>query len=116
MIWRCQGTVVKVRDGDTFLADLDLGWHHWQHAPTKGTGYGVIRVLDLWCPELREPGGPQARDYATALLLTTLTVVELESHALDSFGRSLAKVTLPDGRDLATVMIEAGHGTPERRS
>lgn len=113
--WRCQGTVVKIRDGDTFLADLDLGWYHWQKAPAKGGGYGVIRVLDLWCPELNEPGGPQARDYAAELLLSVPpVVVGLESHALDSFGRSLAKVCLPDGRDFATVMVQAGHGTATR--
>lgn len=112
MIWRCQGTVVKVRDGDTFLANLDLGWNHWQMAPDKGTGYGVIRVLDLWCPELGQSGGHGARGQAHVLLSDE--VVTLESHSLDSFGRSLAKVTLPDGRDFATVMIEGGFGTRER--
>jgi endonuclease YncB( thermonuclease family) len=114
VIWRCQGSVVKVRDGDTFLANLDLGWHHWQMAPSKGTGYGVVRVLDLWCPELHEPGGQEAKAYAVSLLPFSGEFVTLESHALDSFGRSLATVTLPDGRDFATAMIEAGHGTKAR--
>lgn len=101
---------MRLRDGDTFLADLDLGWNNWMKAPAKGTGYGVIRVLGLYCPEMREPGGPEALAFAL-MLIPPGTVVTLESTALDSFGRSLAKVTLPDGTDFATTMIAAGHGT-----
>jgi endonuclease YncB( thermonuclease family) len=110
MIWRCQGTIVRFRDGDTFLANLDLGWNNWQMAPSRGTGYGVIRVLNLHCPELNEPGGREAKAFAESLLPPGSLVV-IESTALDSFGRSLADVTLPDGTSFALIMIDAGHGS-----
>jgi endonuclease YncB( thermonuclease family) len=112
-IWRCEGTVVKIRDGDTFLVDLDLGWTVRLKVNDRGTGYGVIRVLNLWCPELNEAGGPQAKVAAQELLPLGSTVT-ITSRELDSFGRSLANVALPDGRDFATVMIAAGHGTAQR--
>src|SRR5262245_10590197 len=102
-IWQCRGTVVRVKDGDTFVADLDLGWTVRLKANDKGTGYGVIRVLDLYCPEMNEPGGPEAKAYAEQLLPVG-TQLTLTSHGLDSFGRSLSKVTLFNGADFAEAM------------
>ena len=111
--WKCKGTVVRVRDGDTFLCDLDLGWTVRLKVNDRGTGYGVVRVLNLWCPELHEDGGKEAKAYAETLLPVG-SVVGILSHELDSFGRSLATVTLPDGTDFAEKMIRMGYGTATR--
>ncbi len=42
-------------------------------------------------------------------LLEQCEEIEVLSRRLDKYGRSQAKVTLPDGRDFAQVMIESGH-------
>ncbi len=95
-----------VHDGDTCIIDLQLGWWVVRHS-------AKIRVLGLWCPELSEPGGAEARDYARELLPvgSRVTVV---SALKPTFDRTLASIRLPGGGDFAGTMIAAGHGTAER--
>ena len=59
-------------------------------------------------PELDTAAGKVARDRARQLLPVGAEVVLL-SHSLDKYGRALAEVTLPDGRDYADVMLAEGH-------
>lgn len=102
-----------VHDGDTIRVKLVLPvWHladEW------------LRVRSLWCPELREPGGPEAREFVCRLLLGKPVWIQTHKRPSDdeesrSFVRLIADVGFdpaPDGtlRDLATVVVGAGHGT-----
>lgn len=100
-------------DGDTVNADVDLGCHvHWQ---------GHIRCAGYNAPEVTGATKP-AGDAATAFVRTLAevgAVVYLDSLAFvasteeDDFGRMLAAVTLADGRDLATLMIDSGNAVPD---
>lgn len=100
--------VIRVIDADTFVALVDYGFR--QH------GEWHLRVLNLWSPELSTPEGVIARTAAMELLpvgtpvivRTRLTRTGTEATTLD---RYLAEVTLPDGRDFASVMVAAGYGT-----
>lgn len=95
-------------DGDTFTADVDRGGRdHW-HVRVRCAGYDA--------PETNGPSRPRG-DAATAYVRALVpmgSVVYLNSLAFepseesDNFGRMLAEVTLPDGRDLAQLMIVAG--------
>lgn len=96
--WVVWATVTRWIDGDTFVADLDLGWNVWRHDAR-------VRLLDIDAPERGRTGFAEARD-AAETLCPVGTVVQLTSHRLDSFGRVLASVTLPDGRDLVSVLRE----------
>ncbi|MFY0407612.1 thermonuclease family protein [Solicola sp. PLA-1-18] len=91
--------VARVSDGDTFR-----------------TGDGErVRVLGIDTPEVggdRGPqcGGAEATRAAERLLDgadVTLTGDPTQAER-DRFGRRLAYVTLPDGRDLARVLLEQG--------
>lgn len=107
-----EGGATGWHDGDTFAADIDLGARvHW---------FGRVRCAGYDAPEVTGPtkvAGLVAKAYASTLAPVG-AVVYLNSLAfhgsagLDSFGRILAHVTLPDGRDLAAAMIEAGQGVP----
>jgi len=105
LTWTVRATVVRVVDGDTFDAELDLGWgirivrgkHH----------LGRIRVLNIDSPELNTPEGKIAKSRAEKLLPVG-TQVWVQSYELDNFGRCLAKVTFEDGRDFATEMTSLG--------
>jgi endonuclease YncB( thermonuclease family) len=95
-------TVVRVIDGDTLEADLDLGWRH--------TWRSSVRLAGLNARELRDPGGPEARDHL-ARLLPPGTQVVLRSIELDKFGRSLA--TVWEGKtNINRLLLEEGWAAP----
>ncbi len=48
----------EVHDGDTMLFLIDRGLHDYASE--------WIRLLDVWCPELSQPGGNKATDDAEA--------------------------------------------------
>lgn len=73
-----------------------------------------IRFLGLNAPELRDPGGLEARDYLAALLPQG-SLVWVVSHRLegareqDNFARVLATVELMDGKDVGVLLVDSGH-------
>lgn len=110
-----EGPVLRVTDGDTFVMEyLDLGWGVKIHPVDDGEpGHCAIRVTlpdEGWfdTPEKTDKvRWSLATEYAKSLL-TVGSWVKIKSYGF-SVGRTLASVTLADGRDLATTMIEAGH-------
>lgn len=85
------GDVTRIVDGDTFYM----------------TGQEVrVRIWGLAAPERGDPDGPEATR-ALADLITGQTL-GCELHDTDRYGRPVAQCFLPDGRDIAAVMIEGG--------
>lgn len=102
-IWNVPGYVVRVVDGDTIVADLDLGWKMWkkdQH----------IRLLGINAPEMNLAEGKEAKAYLQAFLSPNDRII-VASHSIDSFGRVLGDVTLCnfDATNLSHLMVESGH-------
>ena len=85
--------VVSVHDGDTFTALCN----------DKSVR---IRVSSIDAPELDQTWGPASRNFAAELLREGH--VELERIDRDRYGRTVAKVQMSDGRDLAREMVRAG--------
>lgn len=90
-------TVTHVADGDT--VDLSDGRR--------------VRVLGIDTPETTDPvecWGPEATEFArTTLLDKPVTVTgDPSQDALDRYGRTLAYLTLDDGRDYSTEAAEVG--------
>lgn len=102
--WTVPATVVRVHDGDTLVADLDLGWHVTLQAQS-------IRLARINAPELSTPSGKAALAFIDTLLGPGDHVTVL-SHELDKYGRVLGEVSLADGRNLSDVMVAAGHAVP----
>jgi endonuclease YncB( thermonuclease family) len=103
------GTVVSVHDGDTLTVEARI----WPGVVARD----AVRVQGLDTPELRGkcPAERQAAQQAkelTARLAPTGGPVTLQVKGRDKYGRLLARVVLPDGRDLAAVLIEAGLARP----
>lgn len=105
--------VIKVVDGDTFHADLDIGWGIVLR-PRGGPepGMGTVRVVfpdgsPYDAPEVSTPRGMLARD-TMRLMAPVGSVLEVVSLKLDAFGRTLGSVTLLDGSDWATEMTRLG--------
>lgn len=109
------GLVDRITDGDTFVMQyLDLGWGCRIYPIDKGEpGYCAIRVC---LPEGGWFDAPEKKDkirskaavgYASQILKKDMEIY-LISYGF-SLGRTVASVTLPDGSDFATLMIQAGH-------
>jgi len=87
------GKVVGVHDGDTFSVLHD------------GKGEKV-RVNGIDCPELGQPFGARAKQYASQLIFGQYVAVT--AAGLDRYGRTLGDVVLADGRSLSKEMVRAG--------
>jgi endonuclease YncB( thermonuclease family) len=116
--------IVDVHDGDTLFVDILLVPSH-AHLHTADTdlgfnvhhvsGVGVVlerqsvRLLGCNAPELETQAGKDA----LAFILTVVSVdelVTLVSYGWDKYGGRIdGAITLPDGRVLSQVMIDAGH-------
>lgn len=96
---------VRVVDGDTLEADIDLG-------------FGValtaikIRLAKIDCPEMSTEAGVIAKgfteNWVNSKLNTVQIVVSVKNHKKDKYGRILGSVAA-DGEDLAEMLMNAGH-------
>lgn len=102
-------TVVSVTDGDSLRVLVPA----WRDTPFANI---AIRVAGIDTPESRKPLakcaaeialGKAATAYAKTLLHPGDAVV-LTYKSWDKYGRIDGAITLPDGRDLATVMLASG--------
>jgi micrococcal nuclease len=107
-----QAQVLRVIDGDTLVAELDLGFHTFRREP--------LRLLGVDAPELNS-ADPAEKELAqkakVELALLTLScdkglLVRTRKDKQDKFGRYLADVFVPkaDGTQLHvnTYMLENG--------
>jgi endonuclease YncB( thermonuclease family) len=105
--------VVEVVDGDTFHAQLDIGWGIVLLPRSKPTpGLGTVRAVfpdgtPYDAPETSTVQGRLARTYARKLIKAG-EKLEIVSFKIDDFGRTLAAVDLANGGDWATEMTAAG--------
>jgi endonuclease YncB( thermonuclease family) len=101
MTWKVRATVRRIIDGDTFAADLDLGWGVWRlesaAAPCR------IRILNYDTPERGQPGHAEATHLLASLLPVT-SICWVESLKLESLGRVLAHVYTPDGVNILDLL------------
>ena len=89
------GKVISVADGDTLTL-----------LTREGTTQR-IRLYGVDCPESKQAGGPEAADFTRSLIL--LEQIEVRTMDTDNYGRSVALVTLPDGRSLNEELVRNGH-------
>lgn len=89
-----RGNVLRVADGDTLTV-----LHEGKRLE--------VRLSTVDAPERDQPHGKAARDRVRALTRdATVTVVP---ETVDRYGRTVARVLLPDGRSLAEVLLAEGH-------
>ena len=85
--------IVGISDGDTVRALQD----------------GVSSRVRLWgidCPERGQAFGTRAREFTAALSFGTTVIVRV--HDVDRYGRLVAEIILPDGRNLNHEVVRAG--------
>jgi hypothetical protein len=88
-VWRFPARVQRVYDGDTiYLVDIDQGYQTHRAAASVSNKPERVRVLDLWCPEIRSSDPDEkARGLAAKAFAETLlpprTIVIFSSHVWD---------------------------------
>jgi micrococcal nuclease len=87
------GKVVGVSDGDTIRV-------------MHGGQAEVIRLFGIDCPESYQPFGARAKQFTAALAFGRLVNVSVKEK--DRYGRQVAQITLPDGRNLERELVRAG--------
>jgi endonuclease YncB( thermonuclease family) len=105
--------VLDWHDGDTARIDVDLGFAQRACAYSLwGAPQLACRVRGINTPELDTAEGKAALEYARQVCPPG-SLVTVVSHDWDKYGgRWLGSIMLPDGRDYAQVMLEAGHAAP----
>ncbi len=88
------GRVIAVSDGDTFVLRSPDGENL------------RVRVAEIDCPELHQEFGQKARSYTASLVLERR--VSIRPIDRDRYDRIVARVRLPDGRDLSEALVKAG--------
>ena len=95
--------VRSVHDGDTFRADVDLGFGVW-------TSNQAFRLYGIQAWELGDPRGKPARDELRKLIpVGSEILIKTRKDAREKYGRMLATVLAPVG-DVADELVAGGHG------
>ena len=100
-VYRYRAELLRVIDGDTYLLDVDLGFH--VHANQ------TIRLRGVNCPEMSTPAGKYAKGYVRGLFAATDELVVETYRDKQTFARWVADVWL-DGFPLAATIIAADQG------
>jgi len=93
VVFAFTGLVVKITDGDTIQVLHD-------GKPER------IRLVGIDCPERGEPYSEQATQLTSDLAANQTVTIRPET--TDRYGRTVAAVILPDGRDLSQELLRAG--------
>jgi len=93
-------TILRVVDGDTVHAEVDLGLDIRVRV--------TLRLAGINAPEIGTPEGIAAKAWLVDQLGSGSLVVRTVKDRREKFGRYLATL-LVDGRDLNQAMIDAGH-------
>ena len=65
-----------------------------------------VRLLGIDCPEKKQPFGRRAKERTAALAYGK--VVKVRPSGVDRYGRIMADVILPDGRNLNRELVREG--------
>ena len=102
------GPIVRVIDGDTVVADIDLGLHTWIHGER-------LRLARINTPEVRgeqRTAGLAARDYLAGLVLGKEVYIHTIKDTKEKYGRYLAEIGIErDGAwfSVNDEMVLSGH-------
>ncbi|MBF0369458.1 MAG: thermonuclease family protein [Magnetococcales bacterium] len=97
-----QGTVMQVYDGDT----LKVKPRNILRYPDKKRGVR-IRLAEIDTPERGQPYANRAKRFTTRLTLGKKVTVEEKEW--DRYGRMVAHIVLPDGKNLSQELLKSGH-------
>lgn len=109
-MYEYRATIVRVIDGDTVVADIDLGLRVWARGQ-------MIRLAGINAPEMTgesKEDGEHAKEFLELVILNKTLVVRTQKDQTEKYGRWLGTIVLPEGDTVNQLMIEAGHAVRMR--
>ena len=106
-MYEYSATIVHVIDGDGCWVEAQLGFYMTVRMP--------LRILGVNAPEIVGPdrgNGLLAKAFLETILPVGCAVTIKTAKPKDKFGRWLGSITLSDGRDVGTILVESGHAKP----
>ena len=102
-MYEYKATVTKVKDGDTLVLDIDVGFSIIYRNQ-------VIRLARINTPETSTIEGMSVKDIVTKLLLNKTVVIKTTKDKKDKYGRYLAEVYL-DNLNINDYLLENNYAT-----
>jgi len=101
-----EAVIIRVVDGDTVDAVLDLGFSLKYKARFRIKDFDAP---ETWRPknDLEKKHGEEAALFATELLLNKQVIISTEP-MVGIYGRYSASITLYNGDDFASIMVDNG--------
>jgi micrococcal nuclease len=100
--------IIRVYDGDTVIAIVDLGFHTKKEIK--------IRLAGIDTPELRKEERPQgivSKERMSELILNKDVVLKTYKDKQEKYGRWLGEIFLPDSKvSVNQIMINEGLAKP----
>ena len=107
---RVPARVKRVIDGDTFKVEARLWPGITARSNVRVRGVDTPEIRRAKCGEPERRRGLAARDFVRGVIGADVWLVNVD---YDKFGRRVvAGVLLADGRDLARLLLAAGHARP----
>lgn len=103
-MYEYRASIIRVIDGDTVRARLDLGCDVRIDL--------TLRLYGINAPELNTEAGVAAREHLIALIGDSLVVVRTIKDKREKYGRYLATLVGPLGTDINDRMVADGHAAP----
>lgn len=103
-----KAAVIDVIDGDTIIADFDLGFGIWLRNQS-------IRLAKINAPEMKGEtlkAATESKDFLKKLVLNKWVTIRTEKDRKEKYGRWLGTVIVEEDKNLIeinTEMIKAGH-------
>jgi endonuclease YncB( thermonuclease family) len=105
-MYQYNACVKRIVDGDTFDAEVDLGFHNWTKQRFRLNAYSAPEVRGV-----EKNIGIIAKAKLVELLPIDGFII-ITSTKTEKFGRWLADVKLENGRLLTELLIALGYGLP----
>ncbi len=110
-MYEYRARVVKIKDGDTVVLDVDLCLHVVREKET-------FRLARINAPELGTPEGDAAKRHLEALLAgveRVLIQTKKPEGDTEKYGRFLVEIFFPnDPEAISDKMVKAGHASYQR--
>ena len=107
MKYSYKAVVTSIHDGDTFTADIDLGFGVWLKKQT-------IRLFGINAPEIKgefRSLGLTSKDRLSELTINKEILLETIKDKKEKYGRWLGVVSV-DGKNVNNLLVEEGFAKP----
>jgi micrococcal nuclease len=100
--------IVRVVDGDTVIADIDLGFNIWQRNQS-------IRLSGINAPELKGStleAGKESKKFLENMVLSKRVILRTEKDRKEKYGRLLGNIQIEEDKNMIEInrkMIAEGH-------